>query len=126
MINIVKEDELLSRLEMLENQLHACSRNTTETELQKQMKTIIEEKHKREATSKETIQKMLQEKIESSSKLSRLQRDYDKAEEECQKYRTLYENLKQEHSQQVTKLNEAVKLAESASKEIEEKVCKVA
>jgi LPS O-antigen subunit length determinant protein (WzzB/FepE family) len=69
---------------------------------------------------------MLQEKIESSSKLSRLQRDYDKAEEECQKYRTLYENLKQEHSQQVTKLNEAVKLAESASKEIEEKVCKVA
>jgi hypothetical protein len=52
MINIVKEDELLSRLEMLENQLHACSRNTTETELQKQMKTIIEEKHKREATSK--------------------------------------------------------------------------
>jgi hypothetical protein len=39
---------------------------------------------------------MLQEKIESSSKLSRLQRDYDKAEEECQKYRTLYENLKQE------------------------------
>jgi chromosome segregation ATPase len=64
---------------------------------------------------------MLQEKIESSSKLSRLQRDYDKAEEECQKYRTLYENLKQEHSQQVTKLNEAVKLAESASKEIEEK-----
>ena len=54
---------------------------------------------------------MLQEKISTTSKLSQLQvinylfiylllpwqkRDYDKAEEECQRYRTLYDSLKHE------------------------------
>ena len=48
----MKEDELLSRLQMLENQLQTCSRNVTETDLQKQLKKTLEEKHKQELVSK--------------------------------------------------------------------------
>ncbi|XP_019848758.1 PREDICTED: sarcolemmal membrane-associated protein-like [Amphimedon queenslandica] len=121
MISIVKEDELLSRLEMLENQLQVYSKNITEDELRKQLVASFEEKHKKEIIAKETIQTMLQEKISTTSKLSQLQRDYDKAEEECQRYRTLYDSLKHEHSQQVTKLNDAIKAAEKQKLEDDNK-----
>ncbi|CAI8051543.1 Sarcolemmal membrane-associated protein [Geodia barretti] len=111
MISVVKEDELMSRLEMLENQLQVYSRNSTDDELKKQLTMSFEEKHKTEAALKESLRKILQEKLECMSKLSQTERDYDKAEQECQRYKTLYDVTKEElkeERQNLTTKNEAL------------------
>ena len=48
----MKEDELLSRLEMLENQLHVYSRKMGEDELRKQLAKALEEKQTNNISSK--------------------------------------------------------------------------
>ena len=47
---------MLSRLEMLENQLQIYSKNISEDELRKQLVASFEEKHKKEIIAKVTIQ----------------------------------------------------------------------
>jgi pSer/pThr/pTyr-binding forkhead associated (FHA) protein len=122
MISVVKEDELMSRLEMLENQLQVYSRNSTDDELKKQLTMSFEEKHKTEAALKESLKKILQEKLECMSKLSQTERDYDKAEQECQRYKTLYDVTKEEHFQEKMKLSEQLRMAESERKTQEDKL----
>ena len=70
---VVKEDELLSRLEMLENQLQITAQTTTDDELKQRLSQLIEDKHKEERTTKEAVRSLLQEKIDFQSKLSQLQ-----------------------------------------------------
>lgn len=122
MISVVKEDELMSRLEMLENQLQVYSRNATDDEMKKQLTLSFEEKHKAEAALKESLRKILQEKLECMSKLSQTERDYDKAEQECQRYKTLYDVTKEEHFQEKMKLSEQLRVAESEKKTQEDKL----
>lgn len=122
MISVVKEDELMSRLEMLENQLQVYSRNSTDDELKKQLTLSFEEKHKTEATLKDSLRKILQEKLECVSKLNQIERDYDKAEQECQRYKTLYDITKEEHSQEKSKFSEQLRIAESERKTLDEKL----
>lgn len=122
MISIVKEDELLSRLEMLENQLQVYLKNSPDDDIKRQLIKALEEKHKNDLTSKESLRNMLQEKAECVSKHNQLQRDYDKAEQECQRFRTLYDTLKHEYAAEVNKLNEQVKATERDMKATEDKL----
>ena len=64
---------MLSRLEMLENQVQISSQNISEDELRQKLSHLIEEKHKEERTTKEAVRSLLQEKIDFQSKLSQLQ-----------------------------------------------------
>ncbi|XP_064400606.1 sarcolemmal membrane-associated protein-like isoform X2 [Halichondria panicea] len=122
MIAIVNEDELLSRLEMLENQLQVYAKNSPEDELKKQLAQAYEERHQSDLTSKNSVRNILHEKLEYVSKVNQLQRDYDKAEQECQKYKTLYDNSKQEHTQDVAKLSEQLKQAELEKKTLQDEL----
>ncbi|KAL5516322.1 hypothetical protein EMCRGX_G001615 [Ephydatia muelleri] len=122
MISIVKEDELISRLEMLENQLQVYSQNSQEDDLKKQLTAALEDKQKSQNSAKESLRSILQEKLECVSKISQLQRDYDKAELECQQYKTLYDVVKQENTHELTKIREQLKNMEKEKKTLEDKL----
>lgn len=80
---LIDEDRLLSRLEVLENQLHVYSKNHSEDTLRQELVTLQEEKLNYESTAKDSLMKVLQEKIEAVTKLSDLEKSLKNAEEEC-------------------------------------------
>merc|ERR1711976_186129 len=71
---LIDEDRLLSRLEVLENQLAAYSKNQTEETLRLELVALQEDKFKYETTAKESLRKVLQEKLDAVRKLSNLER----------------------------------------------------
>ncbi|XP_052283993.1 sarcolemmal membrane-associated protein-like isoform X3 [Dreissena polymorpha] len=93
---LIDEDRLLSRLETLENQLHAYSKNHTEDTLRQELVTLQEEKLNYETTAKESLMKVLQEKIEAVTKLSDLERSLTRSEDECGHMKDHCERLQEE------------------------------
>ncbi|WAR25741.1 SLMAP-like protein [Mya arenaria] len=90
---LIDEDRLLSRLEVLENQLHAYSKNHTEDTLRQELVTLQEEKLNYETTAKESLMKVLQEKIEAVTKLADLERSLTRSEDECGHMKDMCEHL---------------------------------
>ncbi|XP_023611505.1 sarcolemmal membrane-associated protein isoform X14 [Myotis lucifugus] len=82
---LIDEDRLLSRLEVMGNQLQACSKNQTEDSLRKELIALQEDKHNYEMTAKESLRRVLQEKIEVVRKLSEVEIAEGKQEEIQQK-----------------------------------------
>ncbi|NXF46947.1 SLMAP protein, partial [Oceanites oceanicus] len=70
---LIDEDRLLSRLEVMGNQLQACSKNQTEDSIRKELIALQEDKHNYETTAKESLRRVLQEKIEVVRKLSEVE-----------------------------------------------------
>ncbi|XP_045166348.2 sarcolemmal membrane-associated protein-like isoform X3 [Mercenaria mercenaria] len=93
---LIDEDRLLSRLEVLENQLHAYSKNHTEDTLRQELVQLQEEKLNYETTAKESLMKVLQEKIEAVTKLSDLERSLTKSEDECGHMKDMCEQSQEE------------------------------
>ncbi|XP_048657021.1 sarcolemmal membrane-associated protein isoform X22 [Marmota marmota marmota] len=82
---LIDEDRLLSRLEVMGNQLQACSKNQTEDSLRKELIALQEDKHNYETTAKESLRRVLQEKIEVVRKLSEVEVAEGRQEEIQQK-----------------------------------------
>ncbi|NXC69986.1 SLMAP protein, partial [Anhinga anhinga] len=72
---LIDEDRLLSRLEVMGNQLQACSKNQTEDSIRKELIALQEDKHNYETTAKESLRRVLQEKIEVVRKLSEVEKN---------------------------------------------------
>ncbi|XP_065192084.1 sarcolemmal membrane-associated protein-like [Sycon ciliatum] len=92
----IKEEHLLSRLDTLENQLKFYTQDQGTTEMQATLKQLEDDKHRCAVKAKESLQSMLQEKMEVIKKYSNLQLDYDQSEQECDRWRTLYEEAQEE------------------------------
>ncbi|KTG38268.1 hypothetical protein cypCar_00020440 [Cyprinus carpio] len=82
---LIDEDRLLSRLEVMGNQLQAYSKNQTEDGIRKELVALTEDKHNYETTAKESLRRVLQEKIEVVRKLSEVEVAEGKHEELTQK-----------------------------------------
>uniref|UniRef100_A0A915ICW6 Sarcolemmal membrane-associated protein n=1 Tax=Romanomermis culicivorax TaxID=13658 RepID=A0A915ICW6_ROMCU len=80
---LIDEDRLLSRIEMLEGQLLAFSKNMNEDKLREQIIQLQEEKEKYELSGKEALRRALQEKMEAVQRLSDVERSLETTEEEC-------------------------------------------
>ncbi|XP_078485812.1 uncharacterized protein LOC100179267 [Ciona intestinalis] len=93
---LINEDRLLSRLEFLENQLQTLNKTQSEDELQTKLQQLQEEKYNYENTSKETLRKALQEKLEAVRKLSNLERSLSNTEDECTHIRLMHEQTQNE------------------------------
>lgn len=93
---LIDEDRLLSRLEVLENQLHTYSKNHSEDALRQEVVTLQEEKLQYETTAKESLRKVLQEKLEAIRKLSDLERSLHNTEEECGHLKDMCEKSQEE------------------------------
>ncbi|XP_064607260.1 sarcolemmal membrane-associated protein-like isoform X11 [Liolophura sinensis] len=80
---LIDEDRLLSRLEVLESQLQMYSKNHSEDTLRQELVALQEDKHKYETTAKESLRRVLQEKLDAVRKLSDLERSLGNTEDEC-------------------------------------------
>lgn len=111
---LIDEDRLLSRLESLQSQLSSYTKAQTEGSLLEQLAAVHADKSSYECTAKETLRKVLEEKLEAVHKLSDLERSLSNAEEECNNARSLYESARAElaaladvHDQKIAELQEA-------------------
>ncbi|KAM7063224.1 sarcolemmal membrane-associated protein isoform 30-T30 [Molossus nigricans] len=128
---LIDEDRLLSRLEVMGNQLQACSKNQTEDSLRKELVALQEDKHNYEMTAKESLRRVLQEKIEVVRKLSEVERSLSNTEDECTHLKEMNERTQEELRELANKYNGAVneikdlsdklKAAEGKQEEIQQK-----
>ncbi|KAG8259982.1 hypothetical protein J6590_107380, partial [Homalodisca vitripennis] len=61
---LIAEDRLLSRVEILENQLQTYAKNFTEDKLRDELRNLQKDKCVYQDLAKECLQKVLQEKLE--------------------------------------------------------------
>ncbi|XP_063405558.1 sarcolemmal membrane-associated protein-like isoform X11 [Mytilus trossulus] len=106
---LIDEDRLLSRLEVLENQLHTYSKNHSEDALRQEVVTLQEEKLQYETTAKESLRRVLQEKLEAVRKLSDLERSLHNTEEECTHLKDMCEKSQEELQQLAEKYQDQLK-----------------
>lgn len=128
---LIDEDRLLSRLEVMGNQLQAYSKNQTEDSIRKELVALTEDKHNYETTAKESLRRVLQEKIEVVRKLSEVERSLSNTEDECTHLREMNERTQDELRELANKYNgavneikdltEKIKLAEGKHEELTQK-----
>ncbi|XP_072328526.1 sarcolemma associated protein a isoform X5 [Scyliorhinus torazame] len=128
---LIDEDRLLSRLEVMGNQLQAYSKNQTEDGIRKELVTLQEDKHSYETTAKESLRRVLQEKIEVVRKLSEVERSLSNTEDECTHLKEMNDRTQEELRELANKYNGAVnelkeftdklKQAEGKQEEIQQK-----
>ncbi|XP_074813812.1 sarcolemmal membrane-associated protein isoform X22 [Natator depressus] len=128
---LIDEDRLLSRLEVMGNQLQACSKNQTEDSIRKELVALQEDKYNYETTAKESLRRVLQEKIEVVRKLSEVERSLSNTEDECTHLKEMNERTQEELRELANKYNGAVneikdlsdklKVAEGRQEEIQQK-----
>jgi chromosome segregation ATPase len=129
---LIDEDRLLSRLEVLENQLQTYSKNQTEDTLRTELVALQEDKYNYETTAKESLRKVLQEKLDAVRKLTELERSLSNTEDECSHLKEMCEmsqkelqQLAEKHQEQLkdmAELQEKLKEAEQKHQEELEKV----
>lgn len=128
---LIDEDRLLSRLEVMGNQVQAYSKNQTEDSIRKELVALTEDKHNYETTAKESLRRVLQEKIEVVRKLSEVERSLSNTEDECTHLREMNEHTQEELRELANKYNgavneikdltEKIKLAEGKHEELTQK-----
>ncbi|XP_053324958.1 sarcolemmal membrane-associated protein isoform X1 [Spea bombifrons] len=128
---LIDEDRLLSRLEVMGNQLQAYSKSQTDDGIRKELIALQEDKHKYETTAKESLRRVLQEKIEVVRKLSEVERSLSNTEDECTHLKEMNERTQEELRELANKYNGAVnemkdladklKAAEGRQDEIQQK-----
>ncbi|XP_063282944.1 sarcolemmal membrane-associated protein isoform X3 [Pelobates fuscus] len=128
---LIDEDRLLSRLEVMGNQLQVYSKNQTDDTLRKELIALQEDKHNYETTAKESLRQALQEKIEVVRKLSEVERSLSNTEDECTHLKEMNERTQDELRELANKYNGAVneikdladklKAAEGRQEEIQQK-----
>uniref|UniRef100_A0A8B9JHW5 Sarcolemmal membrane-associated protein n=1 Tax=Astyanax mexicanus TaxID=7994 RepID=A0A8B9JHW5_ASTMX len=128
---LIDEDRLLSRLEVMGNQLQAYSKNQTEDGIRKELVALTEDKLNYETTAKESLRRVLQEKIEVVRKLSEVERSLSNTEDECTHLKEMNDRTQEELSELANKYNGAVneikdltdkiKLAEVRQEELTQK-----
>uniref|UniRef100_UPI00398F83BC sarcolemma associated protein a isoform X6 n=1 Tax=Pristiophorus japonicus TaxID=55135 RepID=UPI00398F83BC len=128
---LIDEDRLLSRLEVMGNQLQAYSKNQAEDGIRKELVALQEDKHSYETTAKESLRRVLQEKIEVVRKLSEVERSLSNTEDECTHLKEMNDRTQEELRELANKYNGAVneikeftdklKQAEGRQEEIQQK-----
>ncbi|BFZ10542.1 hypothetical protein BsWGS_13586 [Bradybaena similaris] len=117
---LIDEDKLLSRLEMLENQLHIYSKNHSEDSLRQELQALQEDKNKYETTSKESLRRVLQEKLEAVTKLSDLEQSLSNMKDECSHLKNMCEGSQHELGQLAEKYQEQLKEVAELQEKLQE------
>ncbi|KAF4525125.1 hypothetical protein B566_EDAN005067 [Ephemera danica] len=88
---LIDEDRLLSRVEILENQLQTYSKTFAEDKLREELRKLQDDKEQYQGAAKEAVRKVLQEKLDAVQKLQDLERALGNSEDECNLLRDLCE-----------------------------------
>ncbi|XP_033098202.1 sarcolemmal membrane-associated protein-like [Anneissia japonica] len=93
---LIDEERLLSRLELLENQLYVYSKANTEDKIRKEVVALQEDKFNYESTAKDTLKRALEEKLEAVQKLANVEKLLSNSEDELSNAKENYDKLKEE------------------------------
>ncbi|KAM6166747.1 TRAF3-interacting JNK-activating modulator isoform 2-T2 [Erethizon dorsatum] len=92
----LNEDKLKGKLRSLENQLYACTQKYSPWGMKKVLLEMEDQKNSYEQKAKESLQKVLEEKIGAEQQLQSTQRSLALAEQKCEEWRSQYEALKED------------------------------
>jgi len=105
---LMDEDRLLTRVEILESQLTTYGKNMTEDKLREETKRLMEEKESYQNTAKDTLKKLVDEKLEALKKLKEVEKTLRNMEDEYTSLRQLYDKGMDENqklSEKITTIN---------------------
>ncbi|XP_020018416.2 TRAF3-interacting JNK-activating modulator isoform X2 [Castor canadensis] len=92
----VNEDKLKGKLRSLENQLYTCTQKYSPWGMKKVLLEMEDQKNSYEQKAKESLQKVLEEKMRAEQQLQSTQRSLALAEQKCEEWRGQYEALKED------------------------------
>ncbi|KAK2571238.1 Sarcolemmal membrane-associated protein [Acropora cervicornis] len=107
-------------LETLENQLETLTKNLNEDDIKKELLVLQGERHHYEMKAKESLKKVLQEKLEAIQKLTEVEKTCSNAEDECGHYRSLYERSQQELTDLAEKHKQRLQEMQTLQDQVEE------
>lgn len=109
---LISEDRLLSRVEILENQLRIYSKNFSEDKLREELRKLQEDKSVYQGAAKDYLKKVLEEKLEAVNRCQQLELELTNRETECtelkeasRKCQKELQDLALKHSEQLLKLD---------------------
>uniref|UniRef100_A0A6J0SIW5 TRAF3-interacting JNK-activating modulator isoform X3 n=1 Tax=Pogona vitticeps TaxID=103695 RepID=A0A6J0SIW5_9SAUR len=94
----LNEDKLKCRLGVLENQLQICAQNFPKRSLKKILLDMEDQKQNYEQKMKESLQKLLEEKLQAERELENTQRSLAVTEEDCTLWKEHCNTLKKDWS----------------------------
>jgi len=106
---LMDEDRLLTRVEILESQLTTYGKSMTEDKLREETKRLMEEKENYQNSAKDTLKKIVDDKIEAVNKVKTVEQSLLTLEAEYSSLRQLYDRSTDENknlSEKLTSLNE--------------------
>lgn len=106
---LMDEDRLLTRVEILESQLTTYGRCMSEDKLREETKRLMEEKEMYQNSAKDTLKKIVDDKLEAVSKLKGVELSLTNLEAEYTSLRQLYDKSLDENkklSEKLTTLSE--------------------
>ncbi|XP_051042638.1 TRAF3-interacting JNK-activating modulator isoform X2 [Phodopus roborovskii] len=142
----LNEDRLKGKLRSLENQLYTCMQKYTPWGMKKVLLEMEDQRSNYEQKAKESLQKVLEEKISAEQQLQSVQLSLALAEHKCEEWKSQYEALKEDwrtlgdqhrelesqlHVLQSklqgadsrdTQMNQALRLLESEQRELQAKI----
>ncbi|XP_063092875.1 TRAF3-interacting JNK-activating modulator isoform X2 [Cavia porcellus] len=92
----LNEDKLKGKLRSLENQLYTCTQKYSPWGMKKVLLEMEDQKNNYEQKAKESLQKVLEEKMGAEQQLQSTQRSLALAEQKCEEWRSQYEALKED------------------------------
>lgn len=92
----LNEDKLKGKLKSLENQLHTCTQKYSPWGMKKVLMEMEDQKNSYEQKAKESLQKVLEEKMSAEQQLQSTQRSLALAEQKCEEWKSQYEALKED------------------------------
>ncbi|XP_005858562.1 PREDICTED: TRAF3-interacting JNK-activating modulator isoform X1 [Myotis brandtii] len=92
----LNEDKLKGKLRSLENQLYTCTQKYSPWGMKKVLMEMEDQKNSYEQKAKESLQKVLEEKMSAEQQLQITQRSLALAEQKCEEWRSQYEALKED------------------------------
>ncbi|XP_034978548.2 TRAF3-interacting JNK-activating modulator isoform X1 [Zootoca vivipara] len=95
----LNEDKLKCRLGALENQLQTCTQSHSKRSLKRILLEMEDQKQNYELKAKESLQKLLEEKLQVEGQLQNAQRALAVAEEDCALWKEHYNTLNEDWSQ---------------------------
>merc|ERR1719397_423970 len=106
---LMDEDRVLTRVEILESQLSAYGKNMTEDKLREETKRLMEEKESYQNVAKDTLKKLVDEKLNCTKKQKEVETGFRNLEDEYSSLRQLYDRVVEENkklSEKITTLSE--------------------
>lgn len=92
----LNEDKLKGKLRSLENQLYTCMQKHTPWGMKKVLLEMEAQRSSYEQKAKESLQKVLEEKMSAEQQLQSVQLSLALAEQKCAEWRSQYEALKED------------------------------